>query len=136
MKIWGSKVYRLLALVSCITIITFNLSGCKTKNTVSEKTTSEDTVSENAVSGNTVSENNVPDSTDDTQPSETTELNDYIGKHPLSNKNADKITQRVYDYICDNFGKKLCQPNRSQPGWEPPIMKWTIFGKKPVNCLR
>jgi len=107
MKIWGSKVYRLLALVSCVTIITFNLSGCKTKNTVSEKTTSEDTVSENAVSGNMVSENNVPDSTDDTQPSETTELNDYIGKHPLSNKNADKITQRVYDYICDNFGKKI-----------------------------
>lgn len=33
-------------------------------------------------------------------------MNDF-GRHTLSNKNADEITQRVYNYLCDNFGKRM-----------------------------
>lgn len=31
----------------------------------------------------------------------------YESKHKLANSNADEVTQRTYDYICDNFGKYI-----------------------------
>ena len=36
---------------------------------------------------------------------------EYVAKYTLSNENADEITQRVYDLICDNFGTYMfsCQ---------------------------
>ncbi len=35
----------------------------------------------------------------------------YTASHQLSNENADDITKRVYDYICDNYGTNMlsCQ---------------------------
>ena len=31
----------------------------------------------------------------------------YESKHTLSNPDADEITSRVYDYICDSFGNTI-----------------------------
>ena len=42
----------------------------------------------------------------------------YVAKYKLSNENADEITQRVYDYICDNFEKNIlsCQQESTWKG--------------------
>ena len=32
--------------------------------------------------------------------------------HPLSNPNADAKTQRIYDYICENFGTNMTKMSK------------------------
>ena len=57
-------------------------------------------------------------------------------EHKLSNPDADEITQQVYDYICDNYGKVMlsCQQESTwmdSPDYEMDYIKETT-GKLPA----
>lgn len=60
----------------------------------------------------------------------------YEGKYPLCNPNADETTQKVYDYICDSFGKYMlsCQQESTwmgSPDYEMDYIE-EITGKLPA----
>lgn len=60
----------------------------------------------------------------------------YGGKYLLSNSNADEKTQRLYDYICDNYGTHMMAAQQestwmSSPDYEMEIIEETT-GKLPA----
>ncbi len=60
----------------------------------------------------------------------------YESKYQLSNPNADTVTKKVYDYICENFGENIisCQQEstwKGSPDYEMDIIK-TSTGKLPA----
>ncbi|MCH5324631.1 MAG: hypothetical protein J1E39_05385 [Eubacterium sp.] len=64
------------------------------------------------------------------------ETTDYTAKYPLSNPNADVHAQKVYDYLCDNFGTYMlsCQQEStwmSSPDYEMDIIE-EATGKLPA----
>lgn len=54
----------------------------------------------------------------DTSQTEVTVKPEYAAKYTLSNENADEITHRVYDLICDNYGTYMfsCQQESTWMG--------------------
>ena len=71
--------------------------------------------------------------------SETTEaatVSSYVSKYRLSNPNADEVTRKVYDYICENFGEKIISAQqestwKGSPDYEMDIIK-AATGKLPA----
>ncbi len=56
--------------------------------------------------------------TENTSQTEVTDMPEYTAKYALSNENADEVTQRVYDLICDNYGTYMfsCQQESTWMG--------------------
>ena len=89
-----------------------------------------------AISGCTANNANLTSSTETTPAEEVTEMNAYTPKYSLSNPNADVNTQRVYDYICENFGTYMlsCQQEstwKTSPDFEMEIIE-NATGKLPA----
>lgn len=83
------KKNRLIAIFCCACVLSSGLTACgKSSDTKSSGS------SETANSASSVSDSQ-------------TEKKGYEAKYPLSNKNADEVTSKVYDYICENFGTKM-----------------------------
>ena len=89
----------------------------------------------NTASNNTLSDENVEDTALTTAES-IAESAAYQAKHKLSNPNANEITQRTYDYICDIYGEKMltCQQESTwmdSPDYEVNYIE-EITGKLPA----
>ena len=82
------KLTRIIPLICCIVFLCSCLSGCK--NSENSENTKNSSVAESS-------------QTEENSKAEPV----YNAKHQLSDKNATPETKKLYDYICDNFGKKM-----------------------------
>jgi mannan endo-1,4-beta-mannosidase len=105
------------------------MTGCAGSSTASEQTTQtqqEGTTEEQMTTQTTTQEETVTDTTqveDNIQDeslteTETTAQAVYEAKYALSNPDADAVTSKVYDYICENFGTTIlsCQQESTWMG--------------------
>lgn len=113
---------RLLLLIFCIVVMASTMIGCNSEKKPSESVltdTSEDTSlidsSENSESNE---DTGSTDSNESTESTGNTNSTKYTGRYTLVNKDSDEITQRVYDYVCDNYGVNMltCQQESTWMG--------------------
>lgn len=63
------------------------------------------------------------------EPAETNESPPYTAKYSLSNPNADVNAQKVYDYLCDNFGKSILSCQQESTWMDSPDYEMDIIEK-------
>ena len=116
---------------------TESTSGAETASAeTTEAVTSAETTAETAVTTTATTTAATTAETAKTAESTTTAAEVISSSHKLSNPNADAVTQKVYDYLCDNFGKTMlsCQQESTwmgSPDYEMDYIEETT-GKLPA----
>ena len=108
------KKSRLVSIICAVAAAAVSLTGC----------------TGNAADGGTAETNEASETT------EATTVSSYVSKYQLSNPNADEVTRKVYDYICENFGEKIISAQqestwKGSPNFEMDIVK-AATGKLPA----